>query len=111
MDIIAYTMAKRNEKIIAGFKENFMAPAEEFAGNGKEVSFTKSFDKDTLVVMLNGKVVDSKDYTADAKTGKITFKTAPASGAVVSVRSDYQEKLISEDKFGTIDDFTAAFAG
>ena len=92
MDIIAYTMAKRNEKIIDGFKENFMAPAAEFEADGTSASFSKKFDENTLVVMVDGTVVDPADYTADATTGEITFNTAPtSSGGSIRLTLHYKQ--------------------
>ena len=109
MDIIAYTMAKRNEKLIGAVKAQFMTPPSlTTAQDGQKTMEATNIDIDTLVVTVNGKIISSTEYNVDAKTGVVTFKYGLSKGDKVSITSDYQEEMVTAEKIGTIDDFTAA---
>lgn len=72
---------------------------ESFTGDGTATTFTVIWTPVLSIakVTINGTVADAATYTFDAKTGVVTFTTAPANEAVVKIAYVYDNVVIPQN--------------
>lgn len=72
---------------------------ESFTGDGTATTFTVLWTPVSSIakVTINGTVADATTYTFDAKTGVVTFTTAPANEAVVKIAYVYDNVVIPQN--------------
>ena len=72
---------------------------ESFTGDGTAKTFTVIWTPVLSIakVTINGTVADAATYTFDAKTGVVTFTTAPANEAVVKIAYVYDNVVIPQN--------------
>ena len=72
---------------------------ESFTGDGTAKTFTVIWTPVLSIakVTINGTVADAATYTFDAKTGVVTFTTAPAAAAVVKIAYVYDNVVIPQN--------------
>lgn len=72
---------------------------ESFTGDGTATTFTVLWTPVSSIakVTINGTVADAATYTFDAKTGVVTFTTAPAAAAVIKIAYVYDNVVIPQN--------------